>query len=218
MYGNCPNCGRRNDGTNFCPECGYDLRQINSQARQETVRDTIGGAKRKTEIGSESMFTVSAGGTLTRCTSKSVGVVVIPNGVKSIGALAFSGCKNLTSVTIPSTVTRIEGEAFSYCDSLGAIEIPEGVTEIGYAAFEDCASLTQVNIPRSVKSIGASAFCNCKRLTKITIPRSVTFIGEHAFKGCSDLFIRCEAARCPATWHPAWNPFDCPVKWNFVKQ
>ena len=59
--------------------------------------------------------------------------VVIPSGVTSIGANAFSHL-NLTSVTIPSSVTSIEGGAFA--DSgLTSITVPSSVTSIGWIAF-----------------------------------------------------------------------------------
>ena len=49
--------------------------------------------------------------------------LVIPEGVTSIGAYAFSGCSGLTSVTIPNSVTSI-----------------------GYGAFYECRGLTSVTI------------------------------------------------------------------------
>ena len=41
--------------------------------------------------------------------------VVIENGVKNIGSLAFENCSNLTSITIPISVTSIGNQAFSGC-------------------------------------------------------------------------------------------------------
>ena len=59
----------------------------------------------------------------------------IPDGVKSIGDYAFSGCASLTSITIPNSVTVIGRYAFDDCTSLTSITIPSSVTEIGESAF-----------------------------------------------------------------------------------
>lgn len=74
----------------------------------------------------------------------SSGAVVIPDGVTSIAAFAFSGCPSLTSVTIPNSVTSIEVGAFSGCPNLTSVEIPSSVTNIAYYAFSECDSLTAI--------------------------------------------------------------------------
>ena len=68
----------------------------------------------------------------------------IPNGVTSIGDLAFGGCSGLTSITIPNSVTSILGRAFRGCISLTSITIPNSVTSIGNVAFYLCSGLTSV--------------------------------------------------------------------------
>ena len=113
--------------------------------------------------------------------------VTIPSSVTNIGASAFSGCIDLRSVTIPSAVTGIGNGAFEYCDELTSVTIPEGVTSIGAGAFYDCSGLTSVTIPSSVTSIGDWAFSGCSGLTSVTIPSSVTSIGDYAFYDCSGL-------------------------------
>ena len=112
---------------------------------------------------------------------------VIPNGVKSIGSSAFSGCSGLTSVTIPNSVTSIGSSAFSSCSGLTSVTIPNSVTSIGSSAFFGCSRLTSVNIPNSVASIGSNAFYNCSGLSSVTIPNSVTSIGSSAFYNCTSL-------------------------------
>jgi len=113
--------------------------------------------------------------------------VTIPNGVKDIGRIAFSGCTKLKSVIIPNSVTTIGECAFSGCTSLTSIIIPDSVTTIGESVFSGCTKLKSVNIPESVTTIGESAFSNCTRLKSINIPNSVTTIGSSTFSGCTSL-------------------------------
>ncbi|MBO5305304.1 MAG: leucine-rich repeat protein [Clostridia bacterium] len=47
-----------------------------------------------------------------------VEAVILPDGIKSIGWFAFSGCSNLKSIAIPSSVERIEYGSFDGCASL----------------------------------------------------------------------------------------------------
>ena len=111
----------------------------------------------------------------------------IPKGVTSIGANAFSYCRNLIDVTIPENVTSIGGDAFNGCSNLVSVTIPKSVTSIGSSAFENCSNLTNVTIPENVTSIEWGTFYGCKSLTGVTIPENVTVIGSHAFDGCSSL-------------------------------
>ena len=86
---------------------------------------------------------------------------VIPNGVTSIGDLAFSGCIGLTSITIPSSVTSIGRYAFEGCSGLTSISIPSSVTSIGNYAFSDCSGLTSVtSLSTTPPTCGAGVFNN----------------------------------------------------------
>ena len=148
---------------------------------------------------------------------KDIKSVIIPDGVKKIGASAFSYCANLTSVTIPKTVEVIGNCAFSQCKNLTSIAIPEGVKKIGAFAFTNCENLAKVTIPDSVEMIRDGAFTNCAidnfeskllkikngcafsqggltllyranvNLTDITIPKGIRWIGDRAFRNCSNL-------------------------------
>ena len=66
--------------------------------------------------------------------------------VTEIGDKAFFG-KKITDITIPDGVTSIGDMAFIGCTSLTSVTIGNSVTSIGDKAFYDCANLTSVNIP-----------------------------------------------------------------------
>jgi hypothetical protein len=71
------------------------------------------------------------------------GAYTSPNGVTSIGDLAFYGCTGLTSVTIPDSVTRIGNLAF-HTSSLTSVTIPGSVISIGNYAFYGCTDLISI--------------------------------------------------------------------------
>lgn len=66
---------------------------------------------------------------------KTLGSIVLPDTITTIGEYAFEVCTNLTRITIPKSVTSIGREAFYRCEKLTSITIPSRVTEIGYEAF-----------------------------------------------------------------------------------
>ena len=133
--------------------------------------------------------------------------VVVPEGVTSIGNLAFKGCSSLKSITIPDGVTSIGDWAFWYCSSLTSITLPDGVTSIGDWAFSNCRSLMSITLPEGVMSIGERAFFDCKGLADqsgvvivkgilfdyfglggdVVVPEGVTGIGDRAFRDCEGL-------------------------------
>lgn len=152
---------------------------------------------------------VISDGVLTKYTG-SGGQVVIPQGVTTIGEMAFFGrsdvtgvtfpegltgleyaaffgCTGLTEVTLPGSVTHIGKSAFILCSGLSTVTIPDGVTEIGNSAFQACTGLTSVTIPDSVTTLGDYAFGECTGLTNVTIPNSVTAVGEGTFFKCTGL-------------------------------
>lgn len=120
--------------------------------------------------------------------SSSVKVVVINEGVTSIGDGSFDLCENLKEITIPKTVKKIGERAFSDCSSLENVLIPDSVIEISDYSFHNCKKLKMIRIPSSVTTIGNNAFDGCKSLQEIEIPNSVVKIGEYAFSDCPGLY------------------------------
>lgn len=52
--------------------------------------------------------------------------IKIPEGITSIGSMAFANCSELTSVSIPASVTYISLDAFNNCPKLKSIHIDNG--------------------------------------------------------------------------------------------
>ncbi len=105
------------------------------------------------------------------------------------GSVALTNSYFLQMIVINEGIESIEANAFSGCKWLSSITIPNGVTNIGAYAFQNCTYLTTIQIPSSVTHIGASAFCGCTCLEALTIPQSVSSIGADAFANCSTLSI-----------------------------
>ena len=108
---------------------------------------------------------------------------IVPNGVETISAGAFSNCRSLTRVTIPNSVTNIGDSAFSGCWSLDNVVIPDGVVSIGCNAFDSCNSLSSVVLPNGIVEIAEYSFRGCA-IRNVIIPQGVRHIRKYAFDDC----------------------------------
>lgn len=113
--------------------------------------------------------------------------LVIPEGYRSIGNDAFSGCRNLREVIFPSTLETLGENCFFGCVSLKRIELPNALTNWGPGSFANCSALEEVRLPASVQRIPAQAFFQCQKLKTIAFPESLCSIGSEAFRYCPAL-------------------------------
>ena len=95
--------------------------------------------------------------------------VTIPDGVQTIGDMAFDSCGLLTTARIPESVTRIGMQAFCSCTNLTNVTLPQRLQTIDTHAFSSCNSLSEVSIPASVSDIGNGAFVNCRNLASFEV-------------------------------------------------
>ncbi|MCM1484363.1 MAG: leucine-rich repeat domain-containing protein [Muribaculaceae bacterium] len=117
--------------------------------------------------------------------------VVLPEGLKSIGSYAFSGCTALNlSPRMPSTLTTISSYAFDGMKQLSAIELPEGFTTFGQYQFRN-TSIKEVVIPSTVKSLTTGyLFYGMPSDTKVyvTNPAAVS-CGTYTFRITSSTYV-----------------------------
>lgn len=113
--------------------------------------------------------------------------ISLPEGLTSVGSMAFYDCVNLLSVSLPSTVTSVGDMAFCQNRAMTMLTLNNGLNIIGRFAFEQCESLQDLRIPNTVTSIGERAFYLCKSLTYVTVPSSVTSMGLCVFAYCDRL-------------------------------
>ena len=131
----------------------------------------------------------------------------LPDGLTSIGDLAFYDCSEIKSVSIPKSVTDIGQLAFCQCSGIAILTLNEGISSIGRSAFELCSSLPDLRLPGTLKIIGYHAFYRCEALRYATVPASVTFMDSGAFAYCSSL-VRADI-KAPLSALPAWTFYDC---------
>ncbi len=177
--------------------------------------ETFSGCTSLPRISIPDNVTAIGDGVFKNCTSSKFDLMTISQYVKSIGASAFEGCKNLTNVTInsaidtscttlgqkafadctalkeitlPTTLTTVNANTFLNCSSLQSITLPASVTTLGTNAFENCTSLAKASIAATqIKTISNALFKNCTSLQTIAIPNTATTIGANAFEGCTSL-------------------------------
>lgn len=110
--------------------------------------------------------------------------VVLPDGVKIIGEMAFSDCASLTNVVAKGVIEEIGYAAFAGCAKLQGLVFQEGLKTIGNYAFAECENLIDFNIPSSVTSLGRNIFEGCKKMKMdLVIPGSMRWIESDAFSG-----------------------------------
>ncbi len=137
--------------------------------------------------------------------------VVIPEGVKKIGAYAFANLTALEEVTFPSTLEHIDYGAFYGCSSLQKISFSSdnNLKIINQNAFEGCdlqgtlelsaacvisdyafagnKNLEGIVLSDKLLSIGQYAFASCKKLKDVTIDADYVKYGAYAFTDCESL-------------------------------
>lgn len=133
--------------------------------------------------------------------------VILPDGLTTIGDLAFYQCTNLSTIKIPDSVITIGKFAFMECINLKFISMSLGVKEIQRSAFERCESLTSIRLPESLITIAYRAFYRCKSLTTITVPSTVTDLDTSVFAYC-EMLARAEIL-APLKSLPEWTFFGC---------
>jgi len=83
-------------------------------------------------------------------TPECASVMVVPDGVTTIGDNAFHECSSLTSITIPNSVATIGEYAFRGYSSLASITLSNSVMAIRKGAFYKCPSRLSVHLSHDV--------------------------------------------------------------------
>ncbi len=123
----------------------------------------------------------------------SVQNVVIPEGIREIGAFAFYNRREIDTIQFPSTLKKVGAFAFSDCTNLEALDFPNTLDWIGDYAFYECSGVKEVRLSNELQYIGEYAFYLCST-RELILPDSIQEIGSGCFEGCQ----RLETVRWPA--------------------
>lgn len=73
-------------------------------------------------------------------------LVILGQGVTSIGSSAFQDCKNLETVSLPGSLTALGKAAFLRCGELTNVKLPASLKSVGEDCFTDCEKLVLLNL------------------------------------------------------------------------
>ena len=125
-------------------------------------------------------------------------IVIVEDGVQSVGNYAYSGFGNMINVSLPElgSITSIGEGSFAYSESLSSITIPASVTTIGDGAFVYCSELESITVDSTNLNYTSNngvlfnndlttliQFPAGKEELSYTIPETVSKIGNYAFAG-----------------------------------
>ena len=111
--------------------------------------------------------------------------IELHEGVRSIGAFAFSYCCFLREVQLCDGVESIGDNAFESCDFI-KFRCPPLVTTIPSQMLDFCRDIFSLELPENIIQVDYNAFGDCCSLRNVTIaPNTVILYGD--FEGCRDL-------------------------------
>ena len=125
--------------------------------------------------------------------------VVIPDGVVSLGDLAFDGNPTVEKIFVPDTVETIGYSSFRNCANLRELHLGSSVSKIGDNAIWQSYSLTVITVAEDNPTLAAvDNVVYSKDLSTLVlfpggfsgefvIPDHVTKVGDYSFFGCKNV-------------------------------
>ena len=114
----------------------------------------------------------------------------LPSSLRHIYMFAFSGCKNLKSIVLPEGLLTLGDMAFMYDSGLEEINLPSTLTSLGGNCFTG-TSIRSLTIPGSVKVLGNDKMIDSDSLRLVIVEEGVTSIGHLVFNDCrnADIYL-----------------------------
>ena len=187
----------REDGSRWLRQYRFESLGVSLEMENEDdweiTREKIGPVWRSARSSSDVSDitipnTVSEIGQTSCAYCRGIRRVVIPEGVREIGLMAFLSCKDLEEVVLPASLTKIEAGSFAGCVNLRSIRLPEGLETVASLAFCGCDALERIVLPNTVSELGYGAFAHCLALTEVHVPADLAIpVEKHVFYGCTRL-------------------------------
>jgi len=115
--------------------------QVDSGSCGEALTWSLSTAGDLTVSGTGAMADFTATGAPWAEYRDQIKLVILGQGVTSIGSSAFQDCKNLETVSLPGSLTAIGKNAFLRCGKLTNITLPASLESVGADCFTDCDQL-----------------------------------------------------------------------------
>ena len=153
----------------------------------------------------------------------------LPSSLKHIYMFAFSECKNLKSIVLPEGLLTLGDMAFMYDSSIEEINLPSTLTSLGGNCFTG-TSIKSLTIPGSVKALGNDKMIDSNSLELVIVEEGVTSIGRQVFNNCknADIYLPSTLSYLGEDAISAHNVYfkspvppkgsDSWVGWNFIHQ
>ena len=94
--------------------------------------------------------------------------LVVPEGVRRIGARAFAGFAPARTLSLPSTLEALGRECFVDCIRLESVALPPSVAAVPSAAFQGCLALRSASAP-GARTVAPFAFAQCPDLATVRL-------------------------------------------------
>ena len=99
---------------------------------------------------------------------------------------------NLKEIVLPDSLKEIDDLVFTGCSNLEKINLPNNIERIGNYCFQNCYKLNNVQLPKKLKTLDAFVFSNCYCLKNFKINKYIETVHPYSFEslcfGISDYY------------------------------
>lgn len=127
--------------------------------------------------------------------------VTVPEGVREIGAYAFTLCSQLEELILPNSLRKLAYGCLACTPRLSRLVLPadyreesslrelkqSGLAESCRITYREPQDYQEAVFPAGLRRVGEKAFANCHTLRRAVLPEEVEEVGAHAFFDCEEL-------------------------------